>query len=56
MTPCAEKVADIESVVPRTSALPATLAEGATVYGDVRGKRLPATVVPMPFLPNRFKR
>lgn len=36
--------------------LPATLAEGATVYGDVRGKRLPATVVPMPFLPNRFKR
>ncbi len=36
--------------------LPATLAEGATVYGDVRGKRLPATIVPMPFLPNRFKR
>ncbi len=36
--------------------LPADLREGATVYGDVRGKRLPATIVPMPFLPNRFKR
>jgi aminomethyltransferase len=36
--------------------LPATFTEGATVYGDVRGKRLPATIVPMPFLPNRFKR
>ncbi|MCV2865029.1 glycine cleavage system aminomethyltransferase GcvT [Defluviimonas sp. WL0075] len=36
--------------------LPSNLAEGATVYGDVRGKRLPAAIVPMPFLPNRYKR
>ncbi|MCV2868477.1 glycine cleavage system aminomethyltransferase GcvT [Defluviimonas sp. WL0002] len=36
--------------------LPADLSEGATVYGDVRGKRLPAAIVPMPFLPNRYKR
>ena len=36
--------------------LPAELNEGATVYGDVRGKRMAATVAPMPFLPNRFKR
>lgn len=36
--------------------LPAGTATGATVWGDVRGKRLPAAVVPMPFLPNRYKR
>jgi len=36
--------------------LPANLSEGATVFGDVRGKRMAATIVPMPFLPNRFKR
>jgi len=37
--------------------LPAALsAEGATVYGEVRGRRLPATVVALPFTPARFKR
>lgn len=36
--------------------LPASLAEGATVYGEVRGKRLPATIVPMPFQPTTYKR
>ena len=36
--------------------LPASLTEGATVYGEVRGKRLPATIVPMPFQPTTYKR
>ncbi|MBC7138918.1 MAG: glycine cleavage system aminomethyltransferase GcvT [Defluviimonas sp.] len=36
--------------------LPADLPEGSTVYGDVRGKRLPARIVPMPFRPASFKR
>lgn len=36
--------------------LPADLCEGAVVYGEVRGKRLPATLVPMPFQPTRYKR
>ena len=36
--------------------LPADLKEGATVYGEVRGKRLPAVISPMPFQPNRYKR
>ena len=36
--------------------LPADLSEGTTVYGEVRGKRLPAAIVPMPFLPNNYKR
>ncbi|MCW3783105.1 glycine cleavage system aminomethyltransferase GcvT [Defluviimonas salinarum] len=36
--------------------LPADLAEGTTVYGEVRGKRLPAVIAPMPFQPNRYKR
>ncbi|MEO0653353.1 MAG: glycine cleavage system aminomethyltransferase GcvT [Pseudomonadota bacterium] len=31
-------------------------ATGTTVYGEVRGKRLPATVAPMPFTPANFKR
>jgi aminomethyltransferase len=31
-------------------------ADGATVYGEVRGKRLPATVAPMPFHPTTYKR
>ena len=30
--------------------------EGTTVYGEVRGRRLPATVVALPFTPARFKR
>jgi aminomethyltransferase len=29
---------------------------GTTIYADVRGKRLPATVVKMPFTPANFKR
>lgn len=36
--------------------LPADLPVGATVYGEVRGKRLPATIVPMPFNPHSYKR
>lgn len=36
--------------------LPRTLSEGATVYGEVRGRRLPAQVAPMPFVPNTYKR
>jgi aminomethyltransferase len=36
--------------------LPADLPEGSTVYGEVRGKRLPAIVAPMPFQPTTYKR
>ncbi len=36
--------------------LPADLPEGATVYGELRGKRLPARVAPMPFVPATYKR
>ncbi len=36
--------------------LPADLAEGAIVYGEVRGKRLPAAISPMPFQPTNYKR
>ncbi|MCT2540277.1 glycine cleavage system aminomethyltransferase GcvT [Sedimentimonas flavescens] len=36
--------------------LPADLSEGTTVYGEVRGKRLPARIVPMPFHPHSYKR
>ncbi len=36
--------------------LPADLAEGTTVYGEVRGRRLPATIAPMPFQPTTYKR
>ncbi|AQS49763.1 glycine cleavage system protein T [Thioclava nitratireducens] len=36
--------------------LPADTKEGATVYGEVRGKRLPARVVAMPFRPATYKR
>jgi len=31
-------------------------APGTVIYAEVRGKRLPATVVPMPFKPAHFKR
>ena len=31
-------------------------AEGTTLYGEVRGKRLPVTVSPMPFQPTTYKR
>ncbi len=37
--------------------LPADLAAvGTTVYGELRGKRLPATVTALPFVPANFKR
>ena len=36
--------------------LPAALAEGATVWGEVRGRRLPARIAAMPFQPTRYKR
>ena len=36
--------------------LPADLDIGATVYGEVRGKRLPVQVAPMPFQPTNYKR
>ncbi len=31
-------------------------AEGTTVFGEVRGKRLPATITAMPFRPSTYKR
>ena len=31
-------------------------ASGTTVYGEVRGKRLPATITALPFVPANFKR
>ena len=36
--------------------LPGDLTEGTVVYGEVRGKRLPAVITPMPFHPNQYKR
>ncbi|MEX2519727.1 MAG: glycine cleavage system aminomethyltransferase GcvT [Paracoccaceae bacterium] len=37
--------------------LPTALATpGETVYGEVRGKRMPATVAPLPFRPSTYKR
>ena len=36
--------------------LPADLPDGTTVFGDVRGKRLPAQIAPMPFHPTNYKR
>lgn len=37
--------------------VPAALAApGTTVYGELRGKRLPLTVTPLPFTPANFKR
>jgi len=36
--------------------LPATLTEGTTVYGEVRGKRMAAVIAPMPFHPTSYKR
>lgn len=36
--------------------LPAGMSEGATVYGEVRGKRLPAVLASMPFHPTNYKR
>ena len=37
--------------------LPTELAApGTTVYGEVRGRRMAATVAPLPFTPANFKR
>ncbi|MEX1660778.1 glycine cleavage system aminomethyltransferase GcvT [Thioclava sp. 15-R06ZXC-3] len=36
--------------------LPSELTEGTIVYGEVRGKRLPAVIAPMPFQPTTYKR
>lgn len=36
--------------------LPATLKTGDTVYGELRGKRLPAVVTALPFHPTTYKR
>lgn len=36
--------------------LPAGLSEGMIVYGEVRGKRLPAVIALMPFHPTSYKR
>ena len=36
--------------------LPADIPEGATVYAELRGKRLPAAVAPMPFVKPTYKR
>jgi len=31
-------------------------APGTRIFGELRGKRLPVTVVPLPFIPANFKR
>lgn len=36
--------------------LPADLPEGATVYAELRGKRLPAQIAPLPFVTQTYKR
>jgi aminomethyltransferase len=36
--------------------LPPDIPDGATVWGAVRGRRLPARVVPLPFRPSTPKR
>lgn len=36
--------------------LPVTLNEGDMVWGDLRGKRLPVVISPMPFHPTNYKR
>lgn len=36
--------------------IPADIEDGATVYADVRGRRLPARVAPMPFRTSTYKR
>lgn len=36
--------------------VPAGLAAGTTVYAEVRGKRLPATITPLPFITPSYKR
>ncbi len=36
--------------------LPSSLKEGDTVWGDLRGKRVPVVISPMPFHPTNYKR
>ncbi len=36
--------------------LPSHAAPGTTLEADVRGKRVPLTVTPMPFIPNNYHR
>lgn len=36
--------------------LPADIPEGETVFAELRGKRLPARIVPLPFVPPTYKR
>ncbi|TBN36778.1 glycine cleavage system aminomethyltransferase GcvT [Paracoccus subflavus] len=36
--------------------LPAELPDGATVYAELRGKRVPAAIVPLPFITPSYKR
>ena len=36
--------------------LPAALGDGSIVWGELRGRRQPARIVPLPFRPARFKR
>ena len=36
--------------------LPAALADGATVWAELRGKRLPVTLAPLPFHQPGYKR
>ena len=38
------------------ASLPADIPEGATVYAELRGKRLPAVIAPMPFVKPTYKR
>ncbi|AXC48842.1 glycine cleavage system aminomethyltransferase GcvT [Paracoccus suum] len=36
--------------------LPADLADGTTIYAELRGKRVPVTIAPMPFVKPSYKR
>ena len=40
----------------RRTLAPADLPEGATVFAELRGRRIPATLVPMPFVSPTYKR
>ena len=39
-----------------TAILPAEMAEGATVHAELRGRRIPVTIVPLPFVKPSYKR
>ena len=36
--------------------LPAALPDGATVWAELRGRRMPAAIVPLPFVKHSYKR